>query len=292
MKELNKDKKTGTEEWADSNVNIQKGCEHDCLYCYAKCNSVRFKMKTPESWKNVVLKPDAIAKGYGKRKGRIMFPSSHDITPSNVDDCVSVLLKMLKARNEVVIVSKPRVSVAEKLIGALLPYRDQIIIRFTIGSTSNEVLRFWEPGAPTFEQRLESLKLAYNAGYKTSVSCEPMLDQHIDRVIEAVRPYVNESIWLGKINNLRRTVALNCTDKTDITAQVDQLLEWQSDESILKLVDRYDNDPLIMWKDSIRVVKEQAHTKDKNNGVKRPRKSMGRESTTARSENGNRAGAD
>ena len=27
---------TGTREWAASNVNIQDGCEHDCLYCYAK----------------------------------------------------------------------------------------------------------------------------------------------------------------------------------------------------------------------------------------------------------------
>lgn len=33
-----KKKKTahGTQEWADFNVNIQTGCENDCLYCYAR----------------------------------------------------------------------------------------------------------------------------------------------------------------------------------------------------------------------------------------------------------------
>jgi len=37
---------TGTQEWAASNVNIQDGCEHDCLYCYAKIMAIRYKRAT------------------------------------------------------------------------------------------------------------------------------------------------------------------------------------------------------------------------------------------------------
>ena len=32
----------GTEEWADKNINITRGCEYDCPYCYAKRNALRF----------------------------------------------------------------------------------------------------------------------------------------------------------------------------------------------------------------------------------------------------------
>lgn len=42
----------GTTEWAASNVNYLKGCSNDCKYCYSKEMSIRFKRKTPETWKN------------------------------------------------------------------------------------------------------------------------------------------------------------------------------------------------------------------------------------------------
>ena len=61
---------------------------------------------------------------------------------------------------------------------------------------NNEVLKFWEPGAPSFDERIACLKYAYEAGYATSISCEPMLDDKIDLVIDAVRPDVTHSIWI------------------------------------------------------------------------------------------------
>ncbi len=47
---------TGTEEWAESNINIADGCQHDCKYCYAKEMAIRFKRHTVESWKDSKLK--------------------------------------------------------------------------------------------------------------------------------------------------------------------------------------------------------------------------------------------
>ena len=94
----------GTKEWASSNVNIQTGCEHDCRYCYAKTMAIRFKRATATSWKNPSLRQHAIAKGFTRRTGRIMFPTTHDITEQNINECLAVLDRMLKAGNEVLIV--------------------------------------------------------------------------------------------------------------------------------------------------------------------------------------------
>lgn len=182
----------GTQEWAKSNVNIQSGCEHDCHYCYAKCMAIRFKRAAPSSWRSPALRPESVDKAYCRRDGRIMFPTTHDITEVNLHPCLAVLGKLLRSGNTVLIVSKPHREVTVQLAAALEQYKSQITFRFSIGSASADVLRAWEPGAPSFEERLEALRLVHAAGFVTSVSCEPMLDQRIDLVVEAVRPYVTD----------------------------------------------------------------------------------------------------
>ena len=61
-----------------------------------------------------------------------------------------------------------------------------------------------EPNAPLYEERLESLILAYKEGFKTSVSVEPFLSSHPQDVIKELAPYVTESIWIGPMNYIPR----------------------------------------------------------------------------------------
>ena len=128
------------------------------------------------------------------------------------------------------------------------------MFRLTIGSANNRILRFWEPGAPTFDQRVKALIHAHEAGFATSVSCEPMLDGNIDAVISEARPYVTDAIWLGKANQLSQMTSLNCPNDTTTARRADELIAMQSDAAIRQLYSRYKNDPLITWKDSIKIV--------------------------------------
>ena len=99
----------GTKEWADSNVNCFFGCSNNCRYCYAKLMAIRFKRKSKDNWKIMEPNQKAIDKKYLKRKGRIMFPTSHDITTESMNDCLIVLNKLLISENTVLITSKPRI---------------------------------------------------------------------------------------------------------------------------------------------------------------------------------------
>jgi len=245
---------TGTQEWAASNVNIQAGCEHACRYCYASSMAIRFKRATPESWAEPVVDPAKVAKGYARRDGRIMFPTSHDITPANIDACAAALGRMLTAGNDVLVVSKPHRECVELLCRELAPYKRQVTFRFTIGSADDSALRFWEPGAPAFEERLACLRHACEAGFETSVSCEPMLDGDPGAVVEACRPYVTDAVWIGRANGLMARVAKNCPGDDEVRDRARALLALHSDEWILALHGRYGNDPLIKWKDSIKKV--------------------------------------
>lgn len=98
------------------------------------------------------------------------------------------------------------------------------------------------------------MKYAYEFGYTTSISIEPMLDNKVDQLVELIRQYVTEAIWIGKMNDVRKRMGIN-GDKTaqDIEA-ANKIIEEQDDTAILKIYETYQDDPMIRWKDSIREV--------------------------------------
>jgi len=238
----------GTKEWASSNVNIYNGCSNDCRYCYAKQMAVRFKRKTATSWHRMELNEKAFQKGYAKRRGRIMFPSTHDITPGSLDKCIIALEKMLEAENEVLITTKPNPDCIYGIISELTRFKEQIQFRFTITSLDNDLLQFWEPGAPPFEDRKTALLLAWQAGFKTSISIEPFLDSNPIPLVELLRPYVTESIWIGPMNHIR-TNGLSDGEKT----YYEQIRKNYRKANLVRIYHKYeDRDNRVRFKDAFR----------------------------------------
>lgn len=244
----------GTKEWASHNVNIQQGCEHNCKYCYAKSMAIRFKRSTAKNWTTTKLRDNELSRYYTKKNGTVMYPTTHDITPRNVDAYISVLQKLLCAGNNVLVVSKPHLSCVKKICSICADYKHRILFRFTIGSTDNSILQYWEPDAPGFQERLSALQWAHAQGYKTSVSVEPMLDTNMDNLISAVKPYVTDAIWLGRVNQIKSALAQNCPKDIEAKLKADDLLKQQSDEWLIELYEKYRKDKLIKWKDSIKKV--------------------------------------
>jgi len=254
-------KKTGTKEWADTNINIQLGCEHGCRYCYARYNAVTFrKWCTAEQWLDPVIVQSKVARSYLKRGGVVMYPSTHDVTPRNLSDSVRVLLKLLDAGNKVLLVSKPNINCITAICDSLRGYKKLLAFRFTIGSMDDRVLDFWEPNAPAFGERKQCLMYAWSQDYQTSVSCEPFLDCEVDKIValfEQLKPYVTNSFWIGKLRHFTKRVVLEGATDDDRGRFVEPLKAAQSDEFILGLCRRMNREPLILWKDSIREVIEK-----------------------------------
>lgn len=242
----------GTKEWAESNHNIQFGCENNCLYCYARAMAPRHKKVA--IWHQPVLSEKGVNANFGKRKGTIMFPTTHDITENNIDNCSKILERMLFKGNRVLIVSKPKLDCVKRLCKDLKNFKDLILFRFTIGSANNETLKFWEPDAPSFIERFDSVRLAKAFGFDTSVSCEPMLDNNIEEVVEKLLPSVTDAIWIGKANKLRTRLKINKEWNPIVQARAEQLLAWQADRYIIPLYEKYKDNPKIKWKESIKKV--------------------------------------
>ena len=247
--------KSGTQEWAEKTVNCCTGCSNNCRYCYGRQMAVRFGQVKEEEWSSMHIRQHDVDRKHRNYGGLVMFPSSHDITRGNLDACRTVLAKLLAAGNEVLVVSKPDLTCIMDLCETCGDFRDNMLFRFTIGAMDNGLLSFWEPGAPSFEERREALKFAFENGFQTSVSAEPMIDaDNVIRLVAELLPYVTETIWVGKMNHLGRIMI--------DSAKTAEAIEWvkasQSDDRILAIVNSLSGLGQVRWKDSIRRVVERS----------------------------------
>lgn len=246
----------GTQEWAVKNANFINGCHHNCKYCYSKEMAIRFKRKTPSNWQDEEVDNKQMLKKWKRVDGMIMFPSSHDITPVNLSLSIEFLQNLLKSGNEVLIVTKPHYSAIKEICNRFSDYRSKILFRFTIGSTDSSILKYWEPNAPSFAERKRSLIYAYKNGFSTSVSCEPMLDNSIEKLVKSLLPYITDYIWIGKANFLLRRLKLNGFTDDKTFSKANELIALQSDINIKKLYNKLKSNKKIKWKESIKKVVE------------------------------------
>jgi DNA repair photolyase len=245
-KDKRKPRKVGFRDWTNCNVNIQTGCSNNCIYCYAKTQAYRREQLALGSWADQTIRRHDVDKARNLYHGLVGFPSTHDITAENIDEYLYVLGRLLRAGNEVLIVSKPRLDCIRQICDACYFFKDKIRFRFTIGAMDNDILGFWEPNAPGYKERMDCLEFAYNQGFRTSVSMEPMLDTpRVEKQIADLRQFVTEDIWLGTMNYLEE-IKEGADD--DLTAAINKVEAGQTVERLTAIYQTYKDDKVVKWK--------------------------------------------
>jgi len=250
----NKQRKSnhGTSEWSVKTINCCTGCSHDCRYCYAKGMAIRFRQVKHEEWQLERVRPKDVARQHKNYGGQVMFPSSHDITPNNIDACLEVLKNLLKSGNQVLVVSKPHIECIERICAELSDYKEQILFRFSIGACDDQILSYWEPNAPGYDERKQCLIYTYRSGFRTSVSVEPMLDSpNIDILISELSPYVNHSLWIGTMNHIGR---FDKGSDMVLRQATNRIRQGQLDTIIRQIYQRHKGNSLVRWKKEIKKV--------------------------------------
>jgi len=241
-------------QWADKSYNIQKSdmkCPNRCKYCYAHRMATRFGREQKELDITVTDKIRVNKKWNDARLKLVyMFPSAHDIFLENVDDYIKVAINILNAGHDIICVSKPRIKCIKKICKAMskLPkkmnIKQRFQFRFTICSDNNEILKDWEPFAPSLDERIESLKYAFEHGFVTSISIEPILDNP-DKLIKLITPYITPvkgSIWIGYMSN--------CPSDIDIEdSHIEKRIK--AEKNMKNIVDSCKDNPLIFYKGSV-----------------------------------------
>jgi len=243
--------KFGTGEWSDVNRNCMFHCKNGCAYCYSRANALKKgEISERSEWETEVPDFDELNKKQVKIRGLVMFPSRHDTTPDNLEYTLPYLTGLLEAGNHVLFVTKASLFCIKEVCRTLEDFKDKLIIRITIGSMNPVLCKFWERNAPHPQERLQALQYAFNAGFNTSVSMEPMLHGVEDAIetFRTVEPFVTEKIWIGPMNNVGQRADMNNINFRIAAGDIRELQSWRELE---RLMNELKDEPKIEWKESM-----------------------------------------
>lgn len=262
-------KRSKFNDWVCETVSCQTGCSNDCLYCFAKGDAINKGRIAIVDWPKEQLSKTGVKEKYKLFDKPVMCPGTHDITEENFDNTSMMLLRLLEAGNRVLIVSKPRTKLIEKLCKLLKKYRNKILFRFTIGAMDDKILSFWEPNAPTYNDRKEALRYAFEKGFRTSISIEPMLDpENVTSLVNDLASFVNHSIWIGTMNTTWYMDTDPSVAKTDagkerannnlkyygeekaekMRGEISRIKNLQQPDSLNKIYESLKDNPIVQWK--------------------------------------------
>jgi DNA repair photolyase len=219
----------GTADYAEHTYNCCLGdCPNGCVYCYARLNPRldhgEFRAKNTQN--------------YPPCDCTVMFPSTHDLFPENIDLAILTILNLVRRGCHVLVVSKFRRDVMFALLSAF-PI-GQLAIEFRVTLTSVAPRLYWEPNAPLPAERIESATFAKRAGFPVSFSCEPFLDPP-PTILQflAEHGFADADVWFGPMNHVtehRPWYARYCAELAGIYARIPEFKAEQA------------NNPRVHWK--------------------------------------------
>ncbi|HXV30991.1 MAG TPA: PA0069 family radical SAM protein [Sinorhizobium sp.] len=185
----------------DRSVNPYRGCEHGCIYCFARPTHSYMGLSAGLDFESrLFAKPDA-----PRLLERELARPDYKVRPiaigTNTDPYQPIekewrimrqILEVLKAANHpVMIVTKS--AMVTRDIDLLAPMAEQGLARVGISVTTldRKLARTMEPRASTPTRRLEAMRAIADAGIPTAVLVSPIIpalnDHEIERVLDAAK---------------------------------------------------------------------------------------------------------
>ncbi|MGQ9617960.1 MAG: radical SAM protein [Candidatus Aminicenantia bacterium] len=211
-KVLNKSKIYGV----DYCLNPYKGCQHACRYCYAELiikktgkrekwgTYVEIKENFPEFLKREVLRV---------KKGLVMVSSITDPYQS-IEGKALLTRKCLEilAEGEFPVYILTKSSLVLRDIDILKRFED-IEVGITITTDDEKIRKYFEPCAPSIEERTFALKRLKKEGLKTCAFIGPALPMNPERLLKMIEgsadyTYIDKLNYSFKVVNLYRSAGL------------------------------------------------------------------------------------
>ena len=210
---LNKHKKRDNWFLDDYSINPYEGCGFNCTYCYV--HGSKYGENLAEK---IVIKKDAVAildKQLSNlaKKGQFGFITVGSATDAymQVEEEIGLtkelLQVILKHRFPVFISTKSELIKRDLELlkqidaNAILPEDLKqnpgrgVIISFSFSTLDENLAKQLEPGAPSPQKRLETLKICSDSGFLSGVNAMPLLpyisdtDEEIEKIVAAAKQY-------------------------------------------------------------------------------------------------------
>jgi DNA repair photolyase len=180
----------------DRSINPYRGCEHGCIYCYARPSHAYLGLSPGLDFESrIFYKPQAatLLAAELRKKGYLCRPIA---LGSNTDPYQPVerrfgitrsILEVLRDfRHPVTIVSKSALIRRDIDILAEMAKEKLAIVTISVTTLDRSLARVMEPRAATPERRLDAIAALADAGIPTGVLSAPMIPALNDSELEAI----------------------------------------------------------------------------------------------------------
>jgi len=183
----------------DFTINPYLGCQHGCVYCYA-----RFMTKYTnhnKSWGRFVNvkinSPEIVKKQIKKIKGGLISISSvtdpYQPAEKKYQLTRSILKELVKHNVTISILTKS--GLVSRDIDILKKFKpENCVVGFSINTYSEKTRERFEPGASTIKDRIKSLRKLHLNGIRTWVFLAPILPKHSAKTIPKLLFEIKDSV--------------------------------------------------------------------------------------------------
>jgi len=185
----------------DRSVNPYRGCEHGCVYCFARPTHAYMGLSPGLDFEaRLFAKPDA-ARLLDKELSKEGYTPRTIAIGTNTDPYQPIekqyrimreILEVLEARGHPVgIVTKAALVTRDIDILARMAQRGLAKVALSVTTMDRRLARTMEPRAATPTKRLETIRQLTDAGIPTSVLVAPIIpglnDQELERILDSAR---------------------------------------------------------------------------------------------------------
>lgn len=185
----------------DRSVNPYRGCEHGCIYCFARPTHSYMGLSAGLDFEaRLFAKPDAakllareLSKPGYKPKTIAIGTNTDPYQPIEKEWRImrQVLEVLMEANHPVAIITKSALVMRDIDILAKMASNGLVKVGLSITTLDRKLARTMEPRAATPTRRLEAIKALTEAGIPTSVLASPLIpalnDHELERILEAAQ---------------------------------------------------------------------------------------------------------
>ncbi|WP_213909174.1 PA0069 family radical SAM protein [Stutzerimonas nitrititolerans] len=185
----------------DRSVNPYRGCEHGCIYCFARPNHAYWDLSPGIDFETRLIAKTNLAERLEQELSKPGYVPQPIALGVNTDAYQPLereqrltrqaLEILLRYRHPVHIITKG--SLVLRDLDLLVPLAEQRLVSVSVSLTTldDELKRIMEPRAASPAARLRVLRTLHQAGVPVSVMCAPMIpminDMELERMLEAAR---------------------------------------------------------------------------------------------------------
>ncbi|QJI18517.1 MULTISPECIES: PA0069 family radical SAM protein [unclassified Pseudomonas] len=180
----------------DRSINPYRGCEHGCIYCYARPSHAYWDMSPGLDFETKLIAKSNAAEVLEQQLSKPGYVCAPINLGSNTDPYQPIereykitrqtLEVLLRYRHPVTIVTKGSLILRDLDLLTALARQRLVAVMISLTSLDDELKRILEPRAAAPKARLRAIRVMRQAGIPVGVLCSPMIPMINDSELESL----------------------------------------------------------------------------------------------------------